>query len=112
MKARILRIALTGFLFLGALLLCAHLANAQTAESTFKAKCAACHGADGSGNTAIGKSLHMLDLGSADVQKMSDADLTKIIADGKGAMPSYKDKLSGDQITGLIGFIRGLAKKK
>jgi cytochrome c6 len=112
MKTQILRGALAGLLFLAALLLCAHLANAQTADSTYKAKCAACHGADGSGNTAIGKSLHMLDLGSADVQKMSDADLTKIITDGKGAMPSYKDKLTGDQITGLVGFIRGLAKKK
>jgi mono/diheme cytochrome c family protein len=112
MKARIVRAVEAGLLLLVVLLLRAHLADAQTAESTFKAKCVACHGADASGNTAVGKSLHLRDLGSADVQKLTDADLTKIITDGKGAMPSYKDKLSGDQIKGLVGFIRELPKKK
>ncbi|HTW22899.1 MAG TPA: cytochrome c [Candidatus Baltobacteraceae bacterium] len=78
----------------------------------FKSKCAVCHGADGSGSTAVGKSLHIRDLASADVQKQTDAQLTAIVTDGKGGMPSYKDKLSGDQIKVLIGFIRDLAKKK
>jgi cytochrome c6 len=112
MKARIVRTVQAGLLLPVVLLLCTHLANAQTGESTFKAKCAACHGADGSGNTAVGKSLHLRDLGSADVQKLTDEDLNKIITDGKGAMPSYKDKLSGDEIKGLVGFIRELPKKK
>ncbi len=30
----------------------------------------------------------------------------------QGSMPSYKDKLTGDQIKDLVGFIRDLAKKK
>jgi cytochrome c6 len=78
----------------------------------FKSKCAVCHGADGSGNTAVGKSMHIRDLASADAQKQTDAELTAIIVDGKGGMPSYKDKLTGDQIKELVGFIRELAKKK
>jgi mono/diheme cytochrome c family protein len=79
--------------------------------STFKSKCAACHGADGSGSTAVGKSMKIRDLASADVQKETNAELTAIITNGKGGMPAYKDKLSGDQIKDVVGFIRQLAKK-
>ncbi len=86
-------------------------AFAQSGASLFKSRCAACHGADGKGDTAIGKSMHMRSLASPEVQKMSDKELTTIIANGKGAMPSYKDKLSGTQIKDLVGQIRDLAKK-
>jgi cytochrome c6 len=79
--------------------------------SLFKSRCAGCHGADGKGDTGIGKSMHLRALGSADVQKQSDAELTAWIADGKGAMPAYKDKLSGAQIKDLVGYIRDLGKK-
>jgi len=85
-------------------------AKADDAAATFKSKCVACHGADGSGNTSIGKSMHLRDLGSADVQKQSDADLTAMITNGKGAMPSYKGKLTDDQIHGLVTYIRTLKK--
>jgi mono/diheme cytochrome c family protein len=78
----------------------------------FKARCAACHGADGSGNTAMGKSMKLRDLRSADVQKQTDEELTAIIANGKGGMPTFKDKLTGDQIKQLVAYIRELAKKK
>jgi cytochrome c6 len=79
--------------------------------SLFKAKCAACHGADGSGNTTVGKSLKIRDFHSADVQGQTDAQLTDMITTGKGAMPAYKGKLTDDQIKQLVGYIRELAKK-
>ncbi len=85
--------------------------RADDAAATFKAKCAACHGADATGNTSVGKSLHIRDLTSADVQKQSDAELTAMITSGKGAMPAYKDKLTADQIKGMVAYIRTLAKK-
>jgi cytochrome c6 len=81
------------------------------AASLFKAKCAACHAADGSGNTAVGKSMKIRDFHSADVQKQTDAELTDMITAGKGAMPAYKGKLADDQIKQLVGYIRELAKK-
>jgi len=76
----------------------------------FKAKCAACHGATGAGDTTMGKNLKLRDLGSADVQKQSDADLNGIITKGKGKMPSYDGKLSADQINDLVKFVRTLKK--
>ena len=77
----------------------------------YKSKCAPCHGADGSGNTTVGKSLKVRDLRSAEVQKMTDDELTKITADGKGKMPAYGKKLSADQIKSLVATIRAMAPK-
>jgi mono/diheme cytochrome c family protein len=76
----------------------------------FKAKCAACHGPDGAANTTMGKNMNIRDLGSADVQKQSDADLAGIIGKGKGKMPAYDGKLTKDQIDGLVKYIRTLKK--
>ena len=66
-------------------------AHAQSAD-LFKSKCAMCHGADGTGS-AMGKKMGAHDFTSADVQKMSDTDLTGVIANGKEKMPKYADKL-------------------
>jgi mono/diheme cytochrome c family protein len=87
--------------------------HAQDATSLFKTKCAACHAPDGSGNTPTGKALGVLDLRSDEVQKETDAQLNDSITNGKGKkMPAYKGKLTDDQIKGLVGYIRDLAKKK
>jgi cytochrome c6 len=77
----------------------------------YKAKCAACHGADGSGQTPVGKSMKVRDLRSAEVQKQTDADLQKIITEGKTKMPAFKTKLSVADISSLVAYIRGMAKK-
>jgi mono/diheme cytochrome c family protein len=77
----------------------------------YKTKCAMCHAADGSGNTPVGKKLGVRDLRSAEVQKQSDAELATIVAKGKNKMPAFANKLSEEQIHGLIACIRQLAKK-
>ena len=83
----------------------------QGAASLYKSRCAGCHGADGKGDTGIGRSMHMRSLASPEVQKESNQELTTMISDGKGAMPAFKDKLSGAQIKDLVGYIRELGKK-
>ena len=83
----------------------------NTAEAPYKAKCAVCHGGDGAGQTAMGKANKLQDLGSTDVQKLSDAELTEIITKGKNKMPGYGKSLKPDQITELVGYIRSFAKK-
>ena len=50
------------------------------------------------------------DLASPDVQKMSDADLIAVIAEGKNKMPAYENKLSAAQIKEIVAFIRSLPK--
>jgi cytochrome c6 len=82
-------------------------ADTAAAEATYKAKCAACHGADGKGKEA----LKTQDFASAAVQGMSDADLTAAITDGKGKMPAYGKSLKPDQVKDLVAYIRSFAKK-
>jgi cytochrome c6 len=86
-------------------------AAADDAAPTYKAKCAACHGADGKGDSPIGKKMGLRDFASPEVQKMSDGELTTIIADGKDKMPSYKKSLKPEQIKDLVGYVRSLGKK-
>jgi len=81
---------------------------ADEGADLFKGKCAACHGADGKGNTGMGKALKLRDLSSADVQKQSDADLTNIITNGKDKMPKYDGKLTKDQINDVVKYLRTL----
>ena len=77
----------------------------------YKSKCAMCHGADGSGQTSMGKSMKIRDLRSAEVQKQTDVELTKIIAGGKGKMPAYGKQLSNADVEALIAHIRTLKGK-
>ena len=83
-------------------------AFAADGAAVYKGKCASCHGPDGKGETSIGKSMKLKSLGSSGVQKTTDADLTKVISDGKGKMPAYKGKLSADEIKALVAYIRTL----
>lgn len=85
--------------------------SAPDGAALYKGKCAMCHGADGKGQTTMGKSMKLRDLTSADVQKQTDAELIAITADGKGKMPAYKAKLSDAEIKAIVVAIRDLAKK-
>jgi mono/diheme cytochrome c family protein len=78
------------------------------AAATYKGKCAMCHGADGSGNTPLGKKENIRDLRSADVQKQTDDQLLAIILKGKGKMPGYEKSLGADQCKALVAHIRSL----
>jgi mono/diheme cytochrome c family protein len=77
-------------------------AQAQDGSATYKAKCAMCHGADGT-------KIASHDLQGAAAQGMSDADLAAIITNGKGKMPASKS-LKPDQVTALIAYLRTLKK--
>lgn len=113
MKNQIIRASCTAAIFLLATLVSPRLANAQgSAPTTFTAKCAACHGADGKGATPVGKTLGVQDLASPTVQGMSDADLAQIIAKGRDKMPAYGDSLKDPDIKDLVAYIRSLATKK
>ena len=79
---------------------------ADAAADLFKSKCAMCHGPDGKGKMAGTK-----DLGSAEVQKASDADLTATITKGKPPkMPASEGKLTTDQIKSLVAYVRTFKK--
>ena len=87
-------------------------AQNTSAKDIFANKCAMCHGPDGSAQTTMGKNLKIRDFHSADVQKQSDADLKTVITKGKGKMPAFDGKLTGEQIDQVTGYIRQIGKQK
>jgi len=80
-------------------------AQSFDAKQQFQQKCAMCHGADGKGKPA----MKTRDWSSADVQKMSDADLAAIITNGKSPMPAYKT-MTADQVKDMVAYVRTFKK--
>jgi mono/diheme cytochrome c family protein len=58
----------------------------------------------------MGKAMGAHDLVSAEVQQMSDAQLSDVITNGKSKMPAYGKSLKPDDIKGLVAYIRTLKK--
>ena len=99
-------------LFLALLVLCAPITRAQGApEANYKAKCAGCHGPDGSGSTPAGKAMGVHDFHSPDVQKETVAELADVITNGKNKMPKYAGKLKDDEIKDLAAYVHALGAK-
>ncbi len=86
--------------------------DAAAGKAVFDKRCATCHGPDGAGKDAIAKmfKVEMHALGSKEVQALGDADLKKVIGEGKGKMKPVKD-LSEADVSNVIAFVRSLAKK-
>lgn len=87
-------------------------ADASAGKDVFAKHCVSCHGADGKGNDAVAKMMKVTipPLGSKEVQALSDADLSKVITEGKGKMPAMKTLSSAD-VSNVVAFIRSLAQK-
>ncbi len=97
-------------LAVGVLLPAATAVAAEDIAAVYKRQCALCHGADGSGQTGMGKSLKLRDLRAPEVQKQSDQELFEILKKGKGKMPAYA-KLGDETLHGLVKYIRDMPKK-
>ena len=83
---------------------------ADSGEAVFKNSCSMCHGADGKGFAA----LKTPDFTSPKWQaSMTDKQMREVIKNGKKgtAMAAFGDKLSEDQTTAVIAYIRSLKKK-
>ena len=77
----------------------------------FRARCAACHGEDGRGQTEIGLRERAPDLTSERFQaERSDEAIKLVITKGKPGtkMSGYGETLSPEEIEGLVKVIRGL----
>ena len=83
-------------------------AFAADGAAIYKSKCAMCHGADGSASSGMGKSMGLKPLGSPEVQKTSDADMTALVTNGKGKMPASKGKLTDDEISAVVKYVKTL----
>jgi len=86
------------------------LGETSAGATIFKSKCELCHGADGTGNTTLGKQLQAANLRSKEVQKKTNAEMHKVIHDGNGNMPPFADQLNDAEIDQVIKYVRMLGK--
>jgi cytochrome c6 len=102
---------LTAALLLAGSCTLAQAADKAAGAATYNARCKSCHGADGSGNPAIAKMMNvaLVSLGSAEVQKKSDADLKAVVTAGKGKMRPVAG-VAGTDLDNVIAFVRSLKK--
>jgi cytochrome c553 len=88
-------------------------APAADAKATWDTLCTKCHGADGKGQTKMGKVLNIVDLTDAKVQAdLKDDAAFKTIKEGKKdkddkTLMKANDTLSDDEIKALIVLVRG-----
>jgi cytochrome c553 len=89
---------------------------ANDAQSTWTGKCAKCHGAEGKGDTKMGRILHLMDYSDAKVQAgFTDEQAFKALKEGiKDKAGSTRmmavEGLSDDEIHGLVAYVRSLKK--
>ena len=89
-------------------------AVAATAAENYENHCAKCHGADGKGQTKMGKKLNVRDMTTEAYKK--EFDEAKAVAslkegikkDGKEIKKSYASELSDADLKALIAYVRGL----
>ncbi|OHE83810.1 MAG: hypothetical protein A3G75_14710 [Verrucomicrobia bacterium RIFCSPLOWO2_12_FULL_64_8] len=90
--------------------------HAADAKTIWEDQCAKCHGADGKGQTAMGKKLKLKDYTDAAVQaEFTDEQAFKAIKEGiKDAKGATRMKaiegLSDDDINAMVKYVRGLKK--
>jgi mono/diheme cytochrome c family protein/uncharacterized membrane protein len=86
-------------------------AEAAADSDLFGQHCAKCHGADGTGKPRRGRLPTIPDFTAVSWQQQrSDEQLLRSILDGKGKeMPSFGDKLSEEQASGLLAQVRAFA---
>ena len=103
-------------LTIGLALMMASAAWAADVKENWEKNCMKCHGADGKGNTKMGKQSGVKDYTDPNVQaEMKDENALKVIKEGivekgKKKMDPYKDKFTEDEIKALIAFMRGFKK--
>jgi len=90
-------------LFVVAALLAANVAVAD-GKAIFGSKCAACHGPDGKGQSAMGKKLGAKDLSAS---KLTAAEMEGVVTKGRGKMTPFGGKLTPAEIHDVTAFIKG-----
>jgi cytochrome c6 len=91
--------------------------SAADAKENWAKHCAKCHGADGKGQTPMGKKLKVKDYTDAKFQaELQDEPSIKLIKEGKKEgtrtlMNAFNETLSEQEIKDLVAYIRTFKSK-
>ena len=83
-------------------------------KALYAKNCEGCHGPNAEGGIAKvdNKQIKVPSLKADHAIKHTDEQLTKMITNGEEEMPSFKDKLSQDEINQMVRYIRQVVQKK
>lgn len=85
-------------------------ADLELGKKVFAAKCASCHGPDGKGNAKMSEMLKVNIPHLSDSAGKSDAELLKLLAEGKKPMPSFAKALSKDEMESVLSYTKALVR--
>ena len=108
----------TSAFLIATLVLAASTSCAATSEENWKSHCAKCHGADGKGQTTIGKKLKLADYSTAEAQAaFTDEEAVNVITNGiiengKPKKNPFKDTLTAGEIQDLVKHVRAFGPAK
>ena len=79
-----------------------------TAKANYAKHCEACHGPEATGGLVKvdNKQIKVPSLKSDHAIKHTDDQITKMITNGEEEMPSFKDKMSQQEIADMVKFVR------
>jgi len=81
----------------------------QRGKELYMKRCPSCHGASARGDGPAANGLRQKPSDLAAMAGMhEDGDVAWKIAEGRGAMPGWKETLTDEQIWDLVNFIQGL----
>jgi mono/diheme cytochrome c family protein len=83
-------------------------ADATAGKEVYGTKCKTCHGADGQGNPGMAKVLktEIKPLTDAEVRSLSEADIKKIVTEGKGKMKPVA--VSGADLDNVAAYVKSM----
>ena len=84
---------------------------AHQAGDLYRSNCARCHGAEGRGDTPLGRTFNAPDFTDQKwwrehVAITSTRNLISIVTNGKGGMPAFSKKLNRAEIKMLAAYVR------
>lgn len=88
------------------------LAAADARSENWQTHCSVCHGDDGKGQTEEGRKKKARNLTNEKWQDtLDDARIVNSITKGKHDMPSFRKKLTDEEIKALAAEVRSLVRK-
>ena len=90
-------------LLLVAALLLPAAVRADDGRQMYGKKCLACHGLDGAGDKPLGHKVKAPDLRRS---MLTQAEVERVIAEGRGRMLPYQGRLTPEQIVAIATWVR------
>lgn len=85
---------------------------AASGKEAYQKLCQSCHGADGTGNPQMARSLKVAipPITGAALAHKDDAEILRILAEGKGKMPGYAQRLTAAEQRQVLEYMKTLGR--